>query len=515
MCIEDLPVDYRTENSPTNNLPKQSLSNWFAVRSEEAAREVISFETAKALGVLPLSLSQDEFGEKLLRVAVPEAELQSKTVSVRMLTNCHVQAEAVKAEALEAAIELAYARGLNRLRALLKQEELNSSEGISVYVTELLRYAAAHNASDIHLQYSSRSCEVAIRVDGELRRLALEIPCEKMKQMLRKIKVSANMRPYEDQSVQDGAFSIPFGKKLIRLRVASLPLFEGERMALRLFVDTAEGADVRSLSSSAYPEWLRELLRWLTGHIDGAILFTGATGSGKSTLMCACVRELSEEGKRSICSLEDPVEQLLEGVSQVEIPRGEQYSPYLKALLRQDPDVIMMGEVRDPQTASTAFNAALSGHLLLTTVHGGSVEDALLRLQELGVSAAQLQGAVRAIISLQLVPANCESCLQPVLLNRPVQTKERPSYGKVGMGCRRCQGTGLRGRVLVPEVLVVTAELRQQTLRASLEGLPGYRSKTKSVRELLIAGRISPQIAEKLFGFQGVVASKKRALAEC
>ncbi len=316
-------------------------------------------------------------------------------------------------------------------------------------VDQLLALAKKSGASDLHFDPTPAQWQIRLRQDGILRTLG-ELAPPIATQAVARLKVLAELLTYRTDIPQEGRIDPETG---IEGRVSTFPTIHGEKLALRFFNDLQAPSRLEKLGFE--PDIFHGLTALLQQR-DGAILLTGPGGSGKTTTLYAAlswIREKHREGVH-IFTIEDPVERPLEGINQAQVRPGTEFdfARGLRSLLRQDPEVVMVGEIRDPQTASTALEAALTGHLLLSTVHAGSACGVFARLLDMGVEPYALTSGVRGVLNQRLVRRVCPSCQ--------------------ASGCSACGETGYQGRLLLAELVSMRAPLRKAILaRADLDGL--------------------------------------------
>ena len=314
---------------------------------------------------------------------------------------------------------------------------------------EIAENALHARASDIHIEPRPLSSLVRFRVDGLLH-TQFEYPIEFHERLITRIKILARLDIAEKRIPQDGRLCIglDFSNPEIDCRVSLLPTLYGEKAVIRILQSQIEELDLEKIG--LLPEQL-DLLQSAIAQPNGLILVTGPTGSGKTRTLYSCLNKLNQS-HRNLCSIEDPIEIRLPGVNQVAYhPRaGLEFSTIIKALLRQDPDVIMIGEIRDSATASLAIQAAQTGHLVLSTLHTRDARSALPRLQSLGVERELLESCLLCVSSQRLVRTCCAYCRKPKLNKDSDQVIEL---------CNACKGTGYLGRIGVHEVLNVTQVL--------------------------------------------------------
>src|ERR687889_516081 len=318
-------------------------------------------------------------------------------------------------------------------------------------VSSILQHAVGESASDIHIEPQAREVTVRFRVDGVLREV-MSIPPKLQHSVTARFKLLAELNIAEKRVPQDGRFSVKLNDQKIDFRVASLPTAFGEKVVLRLLNTSNVDADLGKLG---FQQRDYERYEAIFRRPYGAILVTGPTGSGKSTTLYATLRELNSPEK-NIITVEDPVEYKVPGLNQVQInPKaGLTFASGLRSILRADPDVVMIGEIRDMETAKISVEAALTGHLVLATLHTNDAPGALSRLTDMGVEPYLTSSAVDCVIAQRLVRKLCERCKEPVEIEREILegmefpfrlASDRLHFNKA-VGCRRCGGGGDPGR---------------------------------------------------------------------
>ena len=345
--------------------------------------------------------------------------------------------------------------------------DLASGAPVVRAVNDLLEKAVELRASDIHIEPFQTGLVVRMRIDGLLRPVAA--PAGVLPQaVISRIKIVANLNIAERRLPQDGAARLRAARTDIDIRVAIMPMQHGESAVIRILPKDRGLLVVEKLGFSAADDTrLRRLLKLP----HGMIVVTGPTGSGKTTTLATILSILNEPG-RKILTIEDPVEYDIPGVNQAQIKPaiGLTFAAALRSFVRQDPDVIMVGEVRDPETAHVAVHAALTGHLVLTTLHTESAAAAVPRLLDLGVEGYLLRSTLRAVVAQRLVRQLCDRCKTPKTLTE-TDLADDPRLGALGFrrgemlqspcGCERCAGTGYRGRLGAFEILELTDEIRE------------------------------------------------------
>lgn len=404
------------------------------------------------------------------------------------------------------ALQLAFDRWQEQARAIRE-------DFIVAMIQRIVQEGAARKASDVHFQPSRFGVDVRMRLDGVLHQLGT-LPLDKAPQIAARIKVLADMTTFKTSEPQDGRIRKGTIPEVNRdLRISTAPSLYGERIVIRFFSEGNRFLLPLELGFS------REILKELSVAIQktsGAILITGPTGSGKTTSTCALLRAIvgppDAAVVKSVVSLEDPIEYAIDGVAQIELSRDGETTldRMIRYLMRQDPDVIMVGEIRDKATASAAFQAALTGHLLLSTFHATDAAGAIARLLELGVDPFAIRGAVVNILSQRLVRRLC-SCAQKRVENRTMTIlgdDYRISQWFEPVGCDKCQGVGYSGRFLVAESLPLGSEEIGQAIlarrdRGTLAKLArdfGMIPFGAELVRLVEAGQTSPTEALRVFG---------------
>lgn len=354
-------------------------------------------------------------------------------------------------------------------------------------VAILLDEARAARASDVHLHPTPAGLEVHLRVDGVLGRAAL-LPARLAANVVARLKVLADLLTYRTDVPQEGRIRTGPAAGLGEIRVSTFPTLHGERAAIRLFAPPGERLRLADLGLPA--DAAEALARHLAA-TSGAILLTGPAGTGKTTTIYACLRELvaAGAGARAIATLEDPIEAALDGVSQAQVnpAAGFDLAGGLRALLRQDPEVIAVGEIRDRGTAEVAFQASLTGHLVLTTFHAGSAAAAIHRLLEMGIEPYLIRSGLGLVVSQRLVRTLCE-CSRPGGPESPGDDRTNLRLpvvaARLPVGCDACLGSGYRGRSVLAEWLE-PGRLEAAALdpsRSDLAALEGHAVEAGMVR---------------------------------
>jgi type IV pilus assembly protein PilB len=329
-------------------------------------------------------------------------------------------------------------------------------------VNYIIYNAVKEGASDIHIEPAERCLRVRYRIDGRLYK-SLEVPLNLGSAVTSRIKIMAALDISERRLPQDGRVHVMLDGRKVDLRISTFPGNRGEKTVIRVLDTRSVSLNLRDLG---FAEDVLEPLQSGIRAPNGIILVTGPTGSGKSTTLYAALNEIASM-ENNICTVEDPIEYHLSLINQFQVQErvGLTFSKALRTLLRQDPDVIMVGEVRDEETARTAIQAALTGHLVLSTLHTNDSPSAITRLVNIGVEPYLISAALNVILAQRLVRRICPKCRTPYELPRPLRkTLERMGHGMdvfyKGAGCKRCRNTGYSGRVGVHELLLVDDQLR-------------------------------------------------------
>jgi type IV pilus assembly protein PilB len=330
-------------------------------------------------------------------------------------------------------------------------------------VASMIKAAAERRASDTHIEPHSDDTAIRFRVDGMLREYQ-RIPKALQNSVASRIKILSDMDIAERRAPQDGRFLVKIGGRRIDLRVSTLPTQYGEKVVMRLLEDDAPLQDLARLG---FPQWIEERLRPMLRLPQGMILVTGPTGSGKSTTLYSSLL-LIRRPSINIITVEDPVEYAVAGLNQVQVntKAGLTFASCLRSILRQDPNVIMIGEIRDKETADIALKAAQTGHLVLSTLHTNDSVSAVTRLLDLGVPGFQIATSLTAIIAQRLIrrlcicsksmPTTPEYASQLVLAGIP----DPPPFHNAPSGCEICDLTGFKGRIGIYEMLAVDEPIR-------------------------------------------------------
>jgi type II secretory ATPase GspE/PulE/Tfp pilus assembly ATPase PilB-like protein len=352
----------------------------------------------------------------------------------------------------------------NHLRALVRSPGFRVSEVADL----LLKKAVLARASDIHVDPRREGVRVRYRIDGVFQEAA-QLPLELHDQLVSRIKVLADLISHRKEIVQEGRISLEVeAGKQQDLRVSIVPTVAGEKVVIRMFSSARATFELPRLG---YSQEMIKRIETILFDLKGMLILTGPSGSGKTTMLYALLREIAQkmDAYASVVSIEDPVEYEFGTFGQMQVNRqaGLDFAAGLKAVLRQDPEVIMVGEVRDVETAEVALRAGLTGHLVLTTVHSGSSCETITRLINMGIEPFIVASAVSAVIAQRLVRQICDGCKEEVEPERTrLEWLKKTKHGQKtlrffrGRGCEKCQFTGFAGRLPIAELLEVDEGLR-------------------------------------------------------
>jgi type IV pilus assembly protein PilB len=453
------------------------------VHVPEEVLAAIPQETALAYGVFPVSKIDD-----VLTIAVANPFDVMKLDDLRLITGCTLRMLVSTEETIRSSITKSYdAGGRQQMKDLLGEAEgkqvgfaeveddgrvdldaLSSEESPIVKVVNLMIFEALKvRASDIHVEPGEKKVRIRFRVDGVLREGPA--PPKKMQSaIVSRLKVMAHLDIAEKVKPQDGKFQIRFEGRSIDFRVSVLPVIHGEKIVCRVLDNTAV---THAMESLGFEE---KSLRDFAGAIRrpyGMVLVTGPTGSGKSTTLYAAVRELVSP-ETNIVTVEDPVEYTMEGVNQVPINPKRQvtFASALRSILRQDPNIILIGEIRDAETMEIAVKAALTGHLVLTTLHTNDAPSTITRMTDMGCDPFLVASSVLLVSAQRLARSLCQGCREPAQfpVERLVEIGFRPEEAQGAtlhraVGCARCSA-GYRGRFALLETMPMTEELKRMVV---------------------------------------------------
>ena len=381
---------------------------------------------------------------------------------------------------------------LNALEADISVEEAATRAPVIRFVDLLLRQAVKSRASDIHVEPQELSMTIRMRIDGVLQDMVP--PPRKMQAAIAtRIKILSKMDIAERRLPQDGRFKIKAPGRDIDVRVSVIPTIYGEKVVMRILDSAAVNHDLDQLGFD--PELLEEF-KMMLAQPHGIIVVTGPTGSGKSTTLYSALNYLKDP-RKNITTVEDPVEYRLSGINQIQVKPeiGLDFAESLRAILRQDPDIILIGEIRDKETIDIAIKASLTGHLVLSTFHTNDAPSAISRMVYMGVEPYLLASTVNLIVAQRLIRRICDRCKEPVAINEQVlrrlnvdPERARDAVFYHGRGCATCNGSGYLGRLPIFEFLVTDTEIRDKISTGSSEARIREMSRERGYKGLLGSG---------------------------
>lgn len=380
-----------------------------------------------------------------------------------------------------------------------KEDDVINNSAVRL-VDSVIREAIPYRASDIHIEPFEKQVKVRYRIDGDLQ-LRAEFPIESYHAICARIKIISGLNIAERRIPQDGRINMTVGGKEYDFRVSSLPTVYGEKFVIRILDKTSFNFTRAELG---FTDAENQVVDKILAHPHGIVLLTGPTGCGKSTTLYSFLKELNKP-EVNIVTVEDPVEYTLNGVNQTQVntKANMTFASALRSILRQDPDIIMIGEIRDEETAQIAIRAAITGHLVFSTLHTNDAPGAIVRMTDMGVEDYLVSDALVGVIAQRLVKRLCPACkkrgkttqreMEILGLSEP-QTIYRPQ------GCQYCNGTGYKGRIAIHEIMYLNDNMRQAAIKEkSLEVLRalakenGMNSLWQSCREYVLSGVTSIQ----------------------
>jgi general secretion pathway protein E len=456
-------------------------------------------------GVRPEALAE---AQRYLKAPLHPRAVDTQTFETLLADVYERRADAGLADAVDDTLDLQQAiQAIEEPTDLLERED---DAPVIRLINVLLHEAIRQDASDLHFEPAEGALRIRLRVDGVLREL-LSAPAALAPLLVSRVKVMAGLDIAEKRLPQDGRIALRVAQRTLDLRVSTIPAAHGERVVLRVLDKQEQRRDLRELGMD--PATRDGFLR-LVEQPHGIVLVTGPTGSGKTTTLYAALSHLNDH-TRNIMTVEDPIEYYVPHIGQtpVNARTGMTFARGLRAILRQDPDVVMVGEIRDLETAEVAIQASLTGHLVFSTLHTNTAVGAITRLQDLGVARYLIAGSLIGVLAQRLMRRLCSACkaAAPPFTGRAAATIDGEAvldrYAPVG--CAQCNGTGYRGRTGVYELLVVDEALRElihrgapeQAMTAHLRTTtPGLRARAL---ELVRSGETTVQEMVRVLGVEG------------
>ena len=477
-----IELKFTNENEIAEALHQQMGFPIARIREAKLAPEVIALlpeSIVRKHNVLPVELDEDN--PNILRVAMSDPLDILAMDDLGIVTNMQIEAMVATPSDVHFGIERYYgneqvakmAETYSKERreqqsAREKQEETNEevdNAPIVLLVNKIIEQAVNERASDIHIEALENSVRVRFRIDGVMQEM-MRYERELLNAIIARIKIISGMNIAEKRAPQDGRMTQRFNRVEYDIRVSSLPTVFGEKVVMRL---ASKSALTRDKSELGFPELELKRFDDLVHKPHGIILVTGPTGSGKSTTLYTVLSELNS-GSVNIVTVEDPVEADVDGINQVQVNEkaGLTFASALRSILRQDPDIIMIGEIRDEETAGIAVKAAITGHLVVSTLHTNSAASTVTRLEDMGVEPYLIADSTEGIIAQRLVRRLCPKCKKRHNLTEEDKKRlhlrgdaEPVVYEPNGQGCAFCNGTGYRGRIGVYEIMTISKEIRK------------------------------------------------------
>jgi type IV pilus assembly protein PilB len=469
-------------------------------KTDLASLNLISSQAARRLNAAPIGFDDDG----RLRVAISDPSNVIALDDLKLMTGHEVQPVVASSDDIQAligrmsrldeAVAEAVEEGEAELSDVTEIRESADDAPVIKLVNSIIAQAVEELASDIHFEPDGRDMRVRFRVDGVLRETTT-IPRRMVAGVVSRVKIMADLDIAEKRVPQDGRVSLTVDGHAIDTRVVTMPRVDGEGIVLRILDKSAAliGLDQLGMSEQSAASFEEGFRR-----SHGAVLATGPTGSGKSTTLYGALNAINDI-ERNIITIEDPVEYQLAGINQLQmnLKAGLTFASGLKAMLRADPDVIMVGEIRDGETAKIAIEAALTGHLVLSTLHTNDAPSAITRLTEMGIEPFLTASALCTVVAQRLVRRLCTHCKRQTTLS--VSSLERAGFSVAfdldayePVGCGRCGHSGYKGRTGLYEVMAITDEIRDLTVE---------RAPAEEIRKIAVAQGMRPLRAD---GFEKV-----------
>ncbi len=506
---------------PQNRMTLTALSQWLSAKAElpfyvidplkadvSALTGVMSQEFALRNKILAVECSADKI---LIGSAQPfitdwvhnlERSLSPKKIERVFLNPEQLQRYLTEYYQVSRAVSSSQKSGLHGnenkgVEALLQLGDTQNPDANDQHIVKLvdwvLQFAFEQGASDIHLEPRKENGKVRFRIDGVLHTI-YNMPANTLTAVISRIKILGRMNVAEKRKPQDGRLKTRTPKGIeTELRLSTLPTAFGEKLVMRIFDPEVL---VRSFQQLGFDERLLSSWHALTAHSHGIILVTGPTGSGKTTTLYSSLKALATE-QVNVCTIEDPIEMLEPSFNQMQVNQGIDlgFADGVRALMRQDPDIIMVGEIRDQDTANMAIQAALTGHLVLSTLHTNDAPSSLTRLHDLGIQPFLTSATILGVLAQRLVRKLCPQCKKQSLINSQEwehltfdYIMEMPEQVYMPVGCEACRQTGYKGRVGIYEFMPISLEAKQKiSAECTLDELRA-QTKKEGIEPLRIAG---------------------------
>lgn len=465
---------------------------------------MVSEDICRAFNILPWALEDDK-----LKILIENPQNTAAIKEVKDWTGKEIVPVMAVGKQLKNIIDHYFnnRREKEKMRSLVNQgTEVNSIASASEnfadgtgpiveFINMLLEQAAGLKASDIHIKPNENDVNIRMRIDGELREI-MRVNIAALNTIISRIKVLSNLNIAERRIPQDGAFTYKGKECFLELRVSILPSLFGESCVMRVIDKTGADYDFSKLGMNYDDE---KIFRKMIERPDGLILVTGPTGSGKSTTLYTALKELNKPSV-NIITVEDPVESPMRDINQVQVNSqvGLDFSASLRSILRHDPDIIFIGEIRDSETAHIAVRSSITGHLVLSTLHTNDALSAIMRLCDMGIERYLAASSLSGVVAQRLLKRVCPECSEDYVLNEDeaaVSGLPAGTVTKIGKGCMSCGHTGYSGRIAIYEFVLITKEIRKAILsnKTSDELLEiakgqGMITLKDSCRELILNG---------------------------
>ncbi|WP_312814501.1 GspE/PulE family protein [Sedimentibacter sp.] len=498
-----------TEDTVLNTLSEQlgieivNLDN-FHINAEST--KLISEKLAKRVNAIPLKTVNDKIyiamSEPLNIFDIEDIEMESgKKAEILLAAKAQINYAIEKYMGRRSAEKAAEDFDRENLAnddfdAISEETDINVSNSPVVrLINSLIRQALKMGASDIHIEPLENRIRVRVRIDGELQEI-LTPSKHTQSALVTRVKIIAGMNIAEKRLPQDGRIEMKIDDTVVDLRISVLPTVYGEKIVMRLL---DRGNFLKNKKELGFTPENLEIFETILGAPNGVILVTGPTGSGKTTTLYASLNELNKMNK-NIITVEDPVEYKIEGINQVQVnsKAGLLFSTGLRSILRQDPDIIMVGEIRDEETAEIAVRAAITGHLVISTLHTNDAPSTIMRLQDMGIKPFLIAASVRGIVAQRLVKRVCPNCKEEYRASETEKNLlgiEFDAALQRGTGCPKCFNTGYSGRIAIHEILKVDKAVREAIQRGkSLDEITkaaekgGMMTLKENCRELVLCG---------------------------
>ncbi|MDD1502038.1 GspE/PulE family protein [Lysinibacillus sp. CNPSo 3705] len=457
--------------------------------------QLVPAELAKRTNIIPIRREKNK-----LFIAMADPMDYFAIEEVRMATGCQIETSIAAKDDLYRTLTKYYDLQESMEAALLDigatvaetQEEIEREDSPIVrLVNQIIANGVAQRASDIHFDPQETELRVRYRVDGVLR-TERSLPKHMQNIVLARIKIMGNLNITENRIPQDGRIKTNVNFRPVDIRLSTLPTVYGEKVVMRILDLSSVANSIDKLGFTAQNE---ALFRNMIANPNGILLITGPTGSGKSSTLYAALTNLNEEGV-NIITVEDPVEYQLDGINQIQVKEevGLTFATGLRSILRQDPDIVMIGEVRDFETAQIAVRASLTGHLVLSTLHTNSAVESISRLQDMGVEPFLLSSSLVGIMAQRLVRRICRDCGEDyTFTNHELEIMRKNgiegfTHGRRGRGCPSCNQTGYRGRMAIHEILPIDRNIKEMILSRSSDSVIRDYMKQEGYYTLLVDG---------------------------